>query len=227
MRKSGVIRRKTGNGQTNHCAFGQTWPATMERRGVKLGSCMARTKREKAGPEQGQRRKRTQARAWAEAGGDGTVGNEKAQASGARGGPDAGEVGVEARTRWVAKERVVNEGQACTTAVCWLRIVGTRATGNLPFFHILLFRRCRGSWAPEHWETCQLLSSWQNKSRKKRTECRRMQHSCEEQEAEGAASVGATMVNIVGGRLGWEFGWRREDSKVLEEKLVRRWHCCE
>ena len=79
------------------------------------------------------------------------------------------------------------------------RFVGTRTLGDLP-----------------------LLSSWQNKSRKKRTECRRMQHSCEEREAEGAASVGATIVNVVGRRFGWEFGWRREDSKVSEEELVRR-----
>ena len=39
----------------------------------------------------------------------------------------------------MAKERVANEGQACTTAVFWSRIVGTRATGNLPFFTFCYF----------------------------------------------------------------------------------------
>ena len=141
--------------KTNHCAFGQTWPATLQgcgtlgsKAGVLYGAHKERENRARAGAA-AQSGKKTQARAGAEAGGDGTVGTEKAQASGARDGPDAGEVGVEARTRWVAKERVANEGQTCTTAVFWSRIVGTRATGNLPFFTI-----GRGSWAPKHWETC-------------------------------------------------------------------------
>ena len=43
---------------------------------------------------------------------------------------------------------------------------------------------------------------------------------------EGTSVVNFGVANFGEKRLGWEVGWRREDSKVSEEKLVRRWHRC-